>query len=176
MASFEAARNIEDAVDGRDDGPPRLILPSPLRAITLWQPYAWALIYANKDYENRPRSLGVTGWVAVHVGMHWDSAYICEQLRAINEFRPLGGEPPHFGMGPVLDRQRGCIIGLVRINRWLDRRNASPSPWLQSPPGVAAVITQAVPLRTPVLCREGFHRGAWRVPSDVERQVRGQMP
>jgi hypothetical protein len=164
------------SLHAHEGAPQPVELPSPLRAITLWQPYAWALVFAGKDVENRPRSLGVTGWVAVHVGLHWDSAYICEQLRAINAFHPLGGEPPDFGMGPILDRQLGHIIGLVRINRWLDRRDASPSPWLQPPPGVAAVITDRVPLRTPVLCREGFHRGAWRVPSDVEQAVRGQVP
>jgi hypothetical protein len=145
-----------------------LELPTPLRAITLWQPYAWALIYAGKDVENRPRSLRVTGWVAVHVGLHRDDDYEFQALCDMpNGIRKVSNE--------TIQEQRGHIIGLVNIERWAPRETLPPSPWLQRPPGVAAVITEAMPLRTPVLCREGFHRGAWRVPEEVERQVRGQL-
>jgi len=143
-----------------------IVLPSPLRAITLWQPWAWALIFANKDYENRPRSLGVTGWVAVHVGLHRDDEYEFDALRSMpNGIRKVSNE--------TIQEQRGHIIGLARINRWVDRRDARPSPWLAPLLGVAAVITDRIALKTPVKCR-GM-QGAWRVPEDVERQVREQL-
>jgi hypothetical protein len=151
-----------------------LILPSPLRAITLWQPWAYALIFCGKDVENRPRSLGVTGWVAVHVGLHYDEAYVEASIDSMPK-RPM--DPYHsrrMFLDSYMPSQRGHIIGLVNIDRW-SRRETLSSPWLQAPPGSAAVITRAVPLRTPVLCRNGFHQGAWRVPEDVEQQIKEQL-
>ncbi len=145
-----------------------MTLPSPLRSITLWQPYAWALIFAGKDYENRPRSLGVTGWVAVHVSLRWDLDYIGRAFEMMPENRP----PTDL---VELNAQLGHIIGLVNIVHWAPRDMLPPSPWLQKPPGVAAVIRGRMGLQKPVPCRHGFHRGAWRVPEDIERLVRDQM-
>ena len=47
-----------------------------MRALTVRQPWAWAIIHGGKDVENRVRSLGpYRGPVAIHAGLALDHEY-----------------------------------------------------------------------------------------------------
>lgn len=140
-----------------------------LRALTLVQPMASAIIVADarsKRTENRPRPLprhmqGHATVVAVHAGLGWDDAY-AELVRRL--------------LGDAIDWDRiaghhGCIVGLMRLTGRQFTADAPPinDPWWSGPYGYE--IESAAALPDPVPCRDGFHRGWWRVPDHVARLV-----
>lgn len=160
---------------------PEIDLPSPLLAVTLWQPWAWAMIWAGKDVENRPGKMGSpTGWIAVHVGMHWRDDYVQGALDDMRQAAKASGSEAHCLAAAAvrcdaLRSQLGSIIGFVDIARWAPRSELLHSPWTQRSPGYGAVVRNRIALPTQVMCRDGFHRGVWRVPASVEQQIREQL-
>lgn len=89
-----------------------------MKALSIRQPWAWGIIYAGKDVENRDWFTRVRGRILVHAakGMTRDEY---EDVRGLFEAvrRPL----PDFD-----SLQRGGIIGSVEI---VDCVSASASPW-----------------------------------------------
>jgi hypothetical protein len=134
-----------------------------MRAITLWQPWAWAVIYAGKDVENRPRSLGYTGEIAIHAGLKLDDAWAADRILTITG---------HALINRDLWPSRGCIIGVVDIVLWRRSIEKEPSsPWEFGP--WCALLRNPRPIACPVPVRG--YQGTWTVPADVERAVRAQM-
>lgn len=72
-----------------------------MKAISIQNPWAWAILNAGKDYENRTWATNYRGTIAIHVGrkVDWDS---------LQFFKELGIQLP-----AVL--HTGCIIGEVDI-------------------------------------------------------------
>lgn len=104
-------------------------------AITIQQPWAWAVVHGGKNVENRTefrrwkRAVGQT--VAIHAGQRW-SERGCDDERVLRAYAAwLGVEPPAIehslygwrGVGPIepgYDRDeellvRGAVIGLVYV-------------------------------------------------------------
>lgn len=101
----------------------------PRLALSVRQPWAWAIIHAGKDIENRSwqaaNRLGFRGRIAVHAakGMtraEYDNA--SEFMRSIGVICP---EPA--------DLLRGGMIGSVEI---VDIVRESNSPWFMGPRGI----------------------------------------
>jgi hypothetical protein len=106
-------------------------------ALSVRQPWAWAIIHAGKDIENRSapavRNMGYCRCpVAIHAakGMTKD-----EYLDAYNFMRGLDVLCPPAGA-----LRRGGIIGRVNIDRVV---SASDSPWFFGPRGL--VLRDAAP-------------------------------
>ena len=105
-------------------------MPEPLHAITLWQPWAHAIVHGPNRVENRPWApprwlIGKT--FALHAGLHYDEAAAA---------RLLSG---HFG-APVLvppkDKvTRGAIVGLATLDtwKWLSSLFPEPDPFAFGP-------------------------------------------
>lgn len=80
-----------------------------LRGLTIWQPWASALLYGPKFVENRswappPPPEGEDLWIAIHASKHSPAA---EDLEFVAE---------HWEMCPRLDQlPRGCVLGVARI-------------------------------------------------------------
>lgn len=148
-----------------------------MRACTLWNPWAWAVISAGKDVENRPRSLGYVGEVAIHVGLNWDVSRVKEDLLYVSDAMKACGHPSGgvvrdnpITMGAMLHRQRGHVIGVVEIVRWLPLHRVS-SPWAFGP--WCAVLRNPRPITEPIRVRG--YQGVWTLSDDVERRVREQL-
>lgn len=81
--------------------------PRRLLALTLIQPWAWAIAHAGKRVENRtwkpPRSL-IDGYIAIHAGKKLDS-------EAAEDLRDDGHDVP-----PLLER--GAIVAVARVLGW----------------------------------------------------------
>lgn len=127
------------------DGPPVRI------ALTIWQPWAWAIIHAGKDIENRSWAPGVSlpQRLAIHAGKTFDDrAY--EFLQDLCSVR-------------VPDRKDfalGAILGTVLLAGW---SRESTSPWFAGPVGWQ--------LKEPLACEPIFCRGAqglWAPPTGLE--------
>lgn len=146
-------------------GPTQAQAPVDLRAWTLWQPWASAIIPGPKGIENRPRRLmripegGI--WIAVHAGITMDWG-------AVPWVRERWPEMPDPKMLPL-----GAILGLMHVVRWasvVDGQQVLPwrplgcmddDAWATGPE--CAVIDDKRALPEPILCRGMM--GAWRVPN-----------
>lgn len=117
----------------------------PSQAITLRQPWAWAVMHAGKDLENRKQKLCRPGWYFLHAGLGgelgeyekarefiWDAAW----SRTTKE-----DETPQIP--PMFDEvQRGGVVAAVKFGEWITE---SESPWFVGPKAIK--IEAVVPLK-----------------------------
>lgn len=105
-----------------------------MKAITVRQPWAWAIIHGCKDIENRSQAWTYRGPLAIHAGKEWSLSGQHSGLvwSALKEY----GWP----VGPYAAQRRGlftfgAIIGVVDL---IDVHHAEPdavccdSPWAES--------------------------------------------
>jgi hypothetical protein len=124
-----------------------------LRALTIHQPWAWAIAHAGKRIENRtwkpPVSL-VGSHLAIHAGKVFsDDGELSLILR--------GFDPPDTYV-------RGAIVAVAKVAGWVER---SGDPWFVGPIG-----WELSELRVfePVPCKGA--QGLWLVPDGVLSIVR----
>ncbi|MFH1690596.1 MAG: ASCH domain-containing protein [Candidatus Eisenbacteria bacterium] len=125
-----------------------------MRALTVWQPWAWAIVNGCKSIENRkwkPPHLGER--IAIHAGLKVDEADAWDLIAEIS-----GRRPP-----PPSEIDRGGIVGAATVVGLLTK---SESPWFSGPYGWLLSIPRAVPLAP---CRGA--RKLWRVPDEIVRAV-----
>lgn len=148
-----------------------------MRALTLIQPYASAVVLGGKDVENRtwPPPASILGErIAIHAGTK----------------KPVAawGMPDGTDeLGPWERLPRGCIVGTAVVRGALDMRrmpvlhgrmlfggalhqrvvNLDASPWWVGP--VGWLLEDVYHCDEPVPCQGAM--GLWTVPPDVERLV-----
>jgi hypothetical protein len=104
-------------------GPPGVVLQRacyPALAISVRQPWAWLILHAGKDIENRTWLTRFRGRVAIHASKGMTFAEYDDACQFADGIRP-DLVFPTFNM-----LQRGGIIGEVNI---VDCVTASESPW-----------------------------------------------
>lgn len=123
-----------------------------MRALSIRQPFAWAIVHCGKDVENRTWETLFRGPVLIHAGKTWHS------------FRPsdLEAEMRSGGMNLTVPRElpRGGIIGMAEIVGCVRR---SESPWFSGPFGFVLANPRPLPF-LPCVGRLGFF--CVDVPSD----------
>jgi hypothetical protein len=127
-----------------------------MRAVTVRQPWAWAIAHGFKDIENRswaPR-LDPGEVIAVHAGAATPSFEDVERVKKLVGRR--GQVPDAFDCG--------CVVAVARYQGVVA---ASRSRWFSGPLGW--VLGGARALREPVDCKGQL--GLWRLPSPVESRV-----
>ena len=164
-----------------------------MKALTIRQPWAWAVIHAGKTVENRSRNIAgeYRGPVAIHAGLKIDEAGQHDQL--IRE--AWTGETR---LSPDPDRPTFChdvpwrkafsygrIIGIADLvdahyvdghsERWdaEAEQNATCSPWAHHGPTWHLVFANPRPLAHPIPARGRL--GLWTLPDEVEQAVRRQL-
>ena len=128
-------------------------------ALSLHQPWAWAIIHGGKDIENRSWPTRVRGEVIIHATKRFRPDEIAEALDIMAPH--LKGPPPSV---EAIGRQVGGVVGRVRI---VDCVTQSESPWFMGPYGF--VLEDQMPL--------GFvqwpgARGFWPVPEELLGRIR----
>ncbi|MBD2255177.1 ASCH domain-containing protein [Nostoc parmelioides] len=78
-----------------------------MKALTVRQPWAWAIIYANKNIENRVWPIHYRGDILIHAGLKCTKK---EYLQAQEFCQSLGVAVPELNL-----LSRGQIIGVVRV-------------------------------------------------------------
>jgi len=148
-----------------------------MRAITVRQPWASAIIHLGKDVENRTipwmwRHL-VGERIAIHAGARIDPDGLIDPV--LN--RAWSARHPHQPIDPILTTS--AIIGTVHVTdlHWADECGGC-SPWAQGPwIGEKRIchltLTDPRPLATPMLARGKL--GAWHLPADLDRLVRSDL-
>jgi hypothetical protein len=125
-----------------------------MRALTVRQPWAWAIIHAGKDIENRGwTNRHVAGTIAIHAGSGLDP---------LDEL-PRGAKTPRSD-----DLVRGAIIGVVDIVGVVKRHR---SKWFSGPLGW--LLQNPRPLPKPI--RYSGRLGLWRIPPAIERTIAQQL-
>lgn len=133
-------------------------MTDPQYALSIRQPWAWAILHAGKDIENRswpaPRwMIGQRFWV--HVSKWWRPEDVQEDAEdAIDLARIRGVEPPRVTLR-MLREQTGGIIGSARLVGCVTR---STSPWFVGPVGFVLADREPCEFR-PCKGKLGF----WRV-------------
>lgn len=103
----------------------------PKLALSIKQPWAWAIINAGKDIENRSWPTKQRGPICIHAakGMtnrEWDAAMdFIDQAFPVPLASQMGRRRSAAGS---LDAQRGGIVGTAEIIGCVE---GSPSPWFQ---------------------------------------------
>lgn len=167
-----------------------------MRAITIRQPWAWAVIHAGKTVENRSRNIAgdYRGLVAIHAGLTIDAAgqhdpLVLESWTGETRLARDPGNPTVYRDVPWRKAfSYGRIIGVVDLvdvhicnaltgcktgrEPHDNMRKAICSPWGHD--GMTHLVfanPRPVAYAVPVRGRLGL----WTLPDDVEQAVRRQL-
>src|SRR5688572_8887779 len=126
-----------------------------MKALSVRQPWAWAIIHAGKDIENRTWKTNLRGFIAIHAPArtHKDA----EMPRRVTKPRPE-------------DLLLSAIIGVVEIVDVVERHR---SRWFQGPPYYGFVLANPQFLDKPIPGKRKL--GLWEVSPDLLRKIRRQV-
>ncbi|MCB1394266.1 ASCH domain-containing protein [Nitrobacter sp.] len=112
-----------------------------MKAISIRQPWAWAILHAGKDIENRDRRWNLRGRIVVHAS----ATMTRDEIAAIEDITALAGVRP-----PTVADFRACgllgaLVGTVEI---VDCVRDHPSRWFFGP--FSLVLREPRPFKTPI--------------------------
>jgi len=136
-----------------------------LKALSIRQPWAWAIFGAGKDVENRTWKSSVRGTIAVHAAKTLHKRGYEDYI----ECMAPGENPPP----PYNELERGAIIGVVDIIGCHDPRvdGVHPSPWYDG--DFAFILENPRMLTSPIHC--GGALNFWNVPPHIEIEIQKQL-
>lgn len=151
-----------------------------MRAITVRQPWAWAIVHGGKDVENRTRNIagGYRGLVAIHAALKVHEGWpLTEHSALINGVASSAESAAAFGaFGAVIG-----VVDLTGVHWWgddtchriggVDGRHRC-SPWAMDHYRHLTLANRR-PLATPVPAKGRL--GLWTLPDDVEAAVLAQL-
>ena len=141
-----------------------------MKALSLSQPWCWAILYAGKHVENRswqPPIEMIDQQIALHAAKSFDDK------RGYHGMTPTGFLLSHgFINMPQRKRsfQNSAIVGVATIDRIVTKPDSLPDNqkrWFFGEYGW--VLTNVICLPDPIPCR-GF-QGLWGLPADVETAI-----
>lgn len=170
-----------------------------MKALTVQQPWAWAIVHGGKDVENRTTAWKHRGQLAIHAGARWSDRGAHSPLVArafIDNLMSQGWVPPRGpdafivtavedGLLPELFADFGAITGVVNLTDVHHhagsgaRVDCCTSPWAEpwhegSGSLVHLAVERPVALRYPVQIRGSL--GLWTMPDWAELKVTAQIP
>jgi hypothetical protein len=142
-----------------------------MKALTLKQPWAWAVAHAGKDVENRtwrPPSSIIGQCIAIHAGMEFDKE--AASHRGIRN----STLPDEF--------EHGAIVAVSRILTYQHETGFPRGPgrfpksdraywWFTGPYGWW--LTRTITLPEPIPCKGA--QGLWDVPPEIEAEINRQV-
>lgn len=145
-----------------------------MKAITVRQPWAWALVHAGKDIENRTQAWSYRGPLAIHAGLaHFEQ----DNLAATAHRVAHGTETP-------TELKYGGIIGVVdlvdvHVSARTETGTCCDSVWAQfaegpTKPVVHLRVENPRPLLRPIAARGQL--GLWTPYADTLAAIREQVP
>ena len=124
-----------------------------MRALSVKQPWAWAIMHAGKTIENRPRPTHLREVIAIHASLNPADDW--------RDWYPSRAPKPPSPDDWIL----GAILGFVEI---VDCVEEHRSKWFLGPFGY--VLANPRPLRKPFVCKGAL--GFWTVPPNILRRCR----
>lgn len=114
----------------------------PVKALSIRQPWVWAILNAGKRIENRPRRFHYRGPICLHASLHkdtnsaeWDACMaILDEMHGAFTMRELASQQGRWSSASTSDEaKRGGIIGTAEIVDLIDH---SDDPWFFGPFGL----------------------------------------
>lgn len=147
-----------------------------MRALTVQQPWAWAIVHGGKDVENRTRNLAGSyrGPVAIHAGLRedlsaLDDPVLWNALFPDGEPRPLADPKPLDTLGAFLG-----VVDLVSVHHDSDHGPGAPcSPWGQRDAWHLQVANSR-PFLEPIPAKGRL--GLWTPDAELLAAIREQVP
>jgi len=149
--------------------------PDAMRALSIRQPYAWAIAIGAKPVENRTWGTAYRGLIAIHASKTRPDRSDVENYLILDAVEACGFEIDEAASG------QGVIVAVAGLSGC----HLSPdfggtcgatrplcSPWAVRDQ-YHWLLENVRPLAEPVPCRGAL--GLWRLPDDVEKAVRKQM-
>lgn len=140
-----------------------------MKAITVQQPWAWAIIWGRKTVENRKQIWKYRGPLAIHAGLTWSehgerSGILRQAFRGVHpEYTGKGLPMGRFIGGAILG-----IVDLVDVHHWSP--GCCTSPWAERFPGVTHLtLENPRELDKPIPCRGAL--GLWTPGADITGQL-----
>ena len=112
----------------------------PDRAISIRQPWAWAIMSAGKDIENRPRNWTFRGEICIHAGIY--KAPRNELSSIMSAILSMGDVSIEDAMTACMAADYGGIIGTATV---VDCVTESDSPWFFGTYGLVLENVQTIP-------------------------------
>ena len=133
-------------------------------AISLYAPWAWAILHLGKDVENRGLYFpAYQGWVFLHASKTLTRPKMVAEMAAVERMAGRAGKSSMVQADFSVDRlmaMQGHIVGLVELT---GKVLSSESPWFVGPAGLT--LGRRMTLVTPVPAKGAL--GIWRAPADV---------
>lgn len=131
-----------------------------MKALSIKQPWLYAILYEGKDIENRSWQRSFRGWIALHA----------TAKPSHDNKLPRGHRTPDLA---TLDYS--AICGVARV---VDIVTKSRSKWFYRPDdgqtNYGWVLADITPLKTPIPCKG--NRQLWNLPPKMLREVQRQLP
>ena len=134
-----------------------------MKAISIRPLWAWAILHAGKDIENRTWKTNMRGTIAVHASQSMSRPLYESAVQEILRLAPRVEVPPYDAM------VRGGIIGIVEI---VGCEKRTKSKW-HTPKHYGFVLANPRALPKSISCagRLGF----WDVPAMTVRRISRQL-
>lgn len=131
-----------------------------LKALSVIQPWAWAIMYEGKTVENRVWYTHYRGPLVIHASAALSRPDYDSGMQFMHEQYRI----PWKRMPDYEDLALGAIVGIVDL---VDCVDSSRSRWFHGPYGF--VLANPRPVK-PIACKGS--RGYWKVPPHIERKLR----
>lgn len=140
-----------------------------MKALSIKQPWAWAIFQAGKNVENRNWKTDFRGTIAVHASKKTTKAEYEDAVFYMNSLFQAETQPPYPAIPELSELDFGVIVGTVEI---VDCTfNPNVSPWFCGAYGF--VLENPRPLIEPIPWNGQL--GFWTLPDHVELRLRGQL-
>jgi hypothetical protein len=114
----------------------------PAFALSIRQPWAWAILHAGKDVENRNWPTRFRGPVCVHAALGMTMAEYDGFIRTVHQVSLTRPFPPGEMVPHMKQLPRGAIVGTAEI---IGCVLESASPWFFGPWRFDAMLDQPIP-------------------------------
>ena len=128
----------------------------PSLALSIRQPWAWLILYAGKDVENRTWGTAFRGRIYIHAGQHYDQGAPGRISHLLGDLA-LG----RMMLDARLPSVRGAIVGEVDIVDCLPPNSHYKSPWTEAG-AWHWLLANLVAYDKPIPCRGRL--GLWTPP------------
>ncbi len=143
-----------------------------MKALTLWQPWSWAIAHAGKRIENRswkPPASILGQRIAIHAGKKLDLD-ACAGLECEDNIQL----PRMYFHEPKNAFVHSAVESTATVLGWTEDLGHSHPQYLWLTGPIGWVFDDVFALPNPVHCRGA--QGLWNLPSATERLVVGQLP
>ena len=131
-----------------------------MKALTINQPWVYAILHEGKDIENRRWQTKYRGWIALHAG-----------AKPHHIFKP----PRGHSFPDLAELDYSAICGVARIadivtksrSKWLDRIDDGSVNY-------GWVLADVRALKKPIPCKGAL--SLWKVPPRIVREIKRQLP